>query len=267
METLGFDEYWKGHTDGLQILRYQNAQAYVAHHDYLKIKQGKTDPYNYDTAGLGGNRFATILLYMTDLGETDGGETLFESALRPGFSELPTQERSLQMLRESNDSNLAVLEKDSWEETMVAMCRSRLAIQPREGRAVLFYSQHATGMQDMSVLHGGCPVLNGTKWAANLWVWSAPRVGHLFAPQKSSGVGAIAPDADIYVNFQNKGNNPQFENAEVFYKDKTSFGKLGPGATVRAKTYKGHEWNIKVDGQTLRTYTISGEEEEEFHVV
>ena len=32
---------------------------------------------NYDSAGKGGNRFATILMYMTDLGPDDGGETVF----------------------------------------------------------------------------------------------------------------------------------------------------------------------------------------------
>ena len=25
--------------------------------------------------------------------------------------------------------------------------------------------------------HGGCPVLEGTKWAANLWVWNGRRYG------------------------------------------------------------------------------------------
>jgi 2OG-Fe(II) oxygenase superfamily len=161
METLGFDEYLSGHTDGLQILRYQNAQAYIAHHDYLQVKNSKDDPYDYDSAKAGGNRFATILLYMTDLGEKDGGETVFEEGLRPGFSELPAETRAVQLLRESGDRNLAILEKDSWEETMTAMCRSRLSVQPREGRAVLFYSQLPNGEQDKSVLHGGCPVLNG----------------------------------------------------------------------------------------------------------
>lgn len=33
--------------------------------------------HDYDSAGTGGNRFATILLYMSDLGENDGGETVF----------------------------------------------------------------------------------------------------------------------------------------------------------------------------------------------
>ena len=48
---------------------------------------------------------------------------------------------------------------------MVADCRSRLAVRPHAGRAVLFYSQHPNGEEDASSLHGGCPVLHGEKWA------------------------------------------------------------------------------------------------------
>lgn len=43
--------------------------------------------HDYDTAHKGGNRFATILLYMTDLGEKDGGETVFTEARLVGQAE------------------------------------------------------------------------------------------------------------------------------------------------------------------------------------
>lgn len=267
METLGFDEYWPGHTDGLQILRYQNAQAYVAHHDYLRDEKSKDDPYNYDTANAGGNRFATILLYMTDLGENDGGETLFQEGLRPGFSEMPDDRRAVEMLRSSGDPNLAILEKDSWEESMTAMCRSRLAVQPREGRAVLFYSQFPNGVQDKGVLHGGCPVLNGTKWAANLWVWNAPRTGHPFAPYKEKRTGPLPPGTEIFVTFRNEKGNPLYEKAELWYQDKTNWGTLEPGCNERFTTHKGHVWKIKVDGETVDTIEITGEEEETVHII
>jgi len=56
-----------------------------------------------------------------------------------------------------------VLTEGSWEERMVAQCRSRLAIKPNSARAVLFYSQLPNGEEDRSSLHGGCPVLEGTK--------------------------------------------------------------------------------------------------------
>jgi len=35
-----------------------------------------------------------------------------------------------------------------------------------------------TGSTDQSSMHGACPVLGGTKWAANLWVWNGRRYGY-----------------------------------------------------------------------------------------
>lgn len=54
-----------------------------------------------------------------------------------------------------------------------------MSVKPLKAEAVLFYSQHPDGRLDLSSLHGGCPVLQGTKWAANLWVWNGPRMPYL----------------------------------------------------------------------------------------
>lgn len=108
---LGFDEYIESHADGLQILRYNLTTAYskhslvfiafclhdlhfltrsssfakVPHLDFLDIDE--KFEHDYDSAGRGGNRFATILLYMTDLDEKDGGETVFTEAWPTGQAE------------------------------------------------------------------------------------------------------------------------------------------------------------------------------------
>jgi hypothetical protein len=57
----------------------------VPHLDYLDIDRRLE--HDYDSSKKGGNRFATILLYMTDLNEKDGGETVFTEAWPPGQSE------------------------------------------------------------------------------------------------------------------------------------------------------------------------------------
>lgn len=43
-----------------QVLRYNESQAYVAHYDYLESAEG----HNFDSAGLGTNRFATVIYLM-----------------------------------------------------------------------------------------------------------------------------------------------------------------------------------------------------------
>lgn len=85
LSTLGFDEYSEGFTDGLQILRYNTTTAYTPHYDYMSPRA--RERHDYDSARKGGNRYATILLYMTDMEEGDGGETCFPSAWPPEQSE------------------------------------------------------------------------------------------------------------------------------------------------------------------------------------
>ena len=88
MTALGYDEYWEGHTDGLQVLRYNLTTAYIPHMDYMGDRTGgKAGTFNYDSTRMGGNRFATFLLYMTDLEEGAGGETVFSKAWPPEQSE------------------------------------------------------------------------------------------------------------------------------------------------------------------------------------
>lgn len=53
-------------TDGLQVLRYNKTKAYNTHLDYLDDNGGGHD---YDSAGLGSNRFATVLFYLSDVEE------------------------------------------------------------------------------------------------------------------------------------------------------------------------------------------------------
>ena len=89
---------------------------------------------------------------------------------------------------------LALFEKSSWEYKMVAQCRARLSVRPKKAHAVLFYSQHPDGSLDKSSKHGGCPVLKGTKWAANLWIWNRVRLGYPAAPRKA---GAAPHDPNM----------------------------------------------------------------------
>jgi hypothetical protein len=160
-----------------------------------------------------------------------------------------------------------VLKEGSWEENMVAKCRSRLAIQPNSARAVLFYSQLPNGEEDPASLHGGCPVLKGEKWAANLWVWNTPRDGFLGNPKNPNHVededqdgGAPTPQyVQIEATFTNLGN--EYAEAELYYNEDTFWAKLGKDP-VRVNTYQTHKWDVKVDGKIVKSWTISEEDGE-----
>lgn len=138
-------------------------------------------------------------------------------------------------------------------------------VQPSKTRAVLFYSQYPNGTLDTYSFHGGCPVLKGTKFAANLWTWSAIRPEFQGAPSKRDKTPeeieeAASATRQVLATFRNSGKDPRFDaSTQVYYEDSTFFGNLGPNdPPVSVNTFKTHRWNIKVSGETLKTFAISG---------
>ena len=174
---------------------------------------------------------------------------------------------ALKELRASGDADRAGIVRDSWEEQMVATCRSKFSVKPYAGRAVLFYSQHPNGEEDKMSVHGGCPVLKGDKWAANLWVWNTPRENFVGAPMRD-GVTAKADvnrPQQIHASFQNSGRDESMKNAELYYDEAMFWGKLTPGElALTANTYEGHRWNVKVDGNVVKSWVIGDQETQKF---
>jgi hypothetical protein len=226
---------------------------------------------DYDSAGKGGNRFATVLLYMTDLEENGGGETVFPGTWNP---ETPKEERqsltqAIQTLRASGDAEAAGIQRGSWQEEMVATCRSKLAVKPHRGRAVLFYSEHPNGERDDMSKHGGCPVLSkSSKWAANLWIWNTPRgdfPGQPFREGVEPPVNKAAPG--ISATFSNTGKNPAMKQVDLYYDEGLLWGELGHGSPpLRANTFEGHRWNVRVDGEIVQNWVIGKDKNQVFDI-
>jgi len=126
--------------EAIQVLRYNNKQFYSAHLDAFDpaFYQGRIKSIDYGHK----NRLATLFWYMTNI--TKGGETLFPKAYG-----LPSP-------------------RDMWE------CETSpgLKVSPRKGMIILWYNLLPNGLVDLRSLHSGCPVLEGTKWSANKWVWN-----------------------------------------------------------------------------------------------
>ncbi|GJP46121.1 hypothetical protein CLOM_g5444 [Closterium sp. NIES-68] len=117
--------------EAMQVLQYQHGQKYGAHWDY----------YDDKTAQTGGPRYATVLMYLTDVGK--GGETVF-----------PQSEED----RTEKD--------DSWSDCG----KQGIAVKPIKGSALLFFSMNPDGSFDTASLHSGCPVISGEKWSATKWI-------------------------------------------------------------------------------------------------
>jgi hypothetical protein len=133
----------------------------------------------------GSNRFATLILYLAspDGGESGGGHTVFPLAAPSNVSRFFDGARFVGGKGEaggSGDDGDADADTDGGGDSNRApSCdfpqlhqRRGLLVSPRRGDAILFYSQRPDGSLDDASRHGGCPVLRGTKAAANVWVWN-----------------------------------------------------------------------------------------------
>ncbi len=79
----------------------------------------------------------------------------------------------------------------------------------------------------MASHHGGCPVIRGQKWAANLWIWNGIRLGFTGSPVRNGistagtvedagkGWGSTGKKAGNTVNFDNTGNTGSPKHREV----------------------------------------------------
>lgn len=158
----------------------------------------------------------------------------------------------IERLRKDSNGNdaISMLNPGSWEEEMVALCRTKLAIRPVANRAILFYSQYPNGTVDKSSYHGACPVLNGTKLAANLWTWSGIRPEYDGAPLKKTvsdtTANVIQSSTEVKAIFRNDKKDPIYHNAQLFYDNDIFFGNIGINdKPISVNTYIGHIWNVK----------------------
>ncbi len=92
------------------------------------------------------NRHVTLFQYLNDV--ESGGETVFPQGNkrdsdppRPPRPDMPDCERGL-------------------------------AVRPKRGDSVIFYSRFGDMSVDQSAQHGGCPPIVGEKWGANAFIWN-----------------------------------------------------------------------------------------------
>jgi hypothetical protein len=129
------------HVQGLELKRYNQTTAYDEPAlDYIEDENSK---FNYDSSKDGGNIWAVVQFDLTDMGEGDGGETVFPRSLyndsHVPLATVSTVEvessshdlrtrlifypffKAIEDLRKSGDAKFS--KEGSWEEAMVRMSR------------------------------------------------------------------------------------------------------------------------------------------------
>jgi prolyl 4-hydroxylase len=127
-----------------QIVRYRTGEEFSWHYDEIPSAQLSN----------GGQRLATLLVYLNDLEEDRGGGTVFRdlTALNDSINEKGSgsgKDRSKGKTRKSN--------------------ANQLTVRPTTGTALLFFPSYKDGTPDSRTLHKGEVALDN-KMIAQLWV-------------------------------------------------------------------------------------------------
>lgn len=122
-----------------QIVKYQPGQEFSWHYD--EVPRRTTAQQQQAMIENGGQRVATLLVYLNDIQEGRGGGTAFRDLLGPP--------------PEDDDS--------------MGQQRQRLVLTPRKGTSLLFFPSYVDGMPDHRTLHSG-EVAMDEKTIVQLWV-------------------------------------------------------------------------------------------------
>ncbi|PNW76919.1 hypothetical protein CHLRE_11g481200v5 [Chlamydomonas reinhardtii] len=134
------------HQEPMQILRYVDGQKYGAHWDWFD------DPVHHAAYLAEGNRYATVVLYLSDV--EYGGET-----------NLPLAD---------------AIDPEAQSPKGLSPCASAwgISVKPKKGDALLFFDMDIMGsVGDRRTLHTACPAIRGTKWTATKWIHNKPYMG------------------------------------------------------------------------------------------
>ena len=122
-------------------------------------------------------RYLTLFYFLQDVEE--GGETAFPLA---DDYEIPESEWDNNSHTPEGYAGINRDVTDRWNLSYVENCRRKAFVEPKQGRAILWYSHLSAscpangqqwgcqlGRMDPYSIHGGCDVRKGVKWAANNW--------------------------------------------------------------------------------------------------
>jgi len=178
-EILAMDPDPAEMADAVQVLRY-TSDGFKGQGEWYKPHVDWFDAEGYDGSDPkvdnGTNRMATMFLYLSDVAE--GGCTVFPlSTTHDGYN-------GEQIVHEGTMDTPGYI---NTQEARAACNTNSTALKacPKQGNAVLFYSQGPDGTLDPYSLHGGCPPLNGgVKYSANVWIWNRHRPDKSMAKDK-----------------------------------------------------------------------------------
>ncbi|RHX96867.1 hypothetical protein DYB25_003995 [Aphanomyces astaci] len=205
-DLLRVHPYQDDMSDGLQLLRYTQKQAYIAHTDYFSTHT--SSDWNWNPKAGGSNRFATVFLYLSNV--TAGGQTVFPLADMPPGHYHPPMSPDVQELAQS------LFEDNSWEKDMVTKCSTKYDVTYHRARLLIPVSHFCI----LRCAYGE------TGRAANLWVWNKRRYGLDQARTDKLSVRFV---------------NPSSVAVDLAWKE-SKMATIPAGHSVPYSSFHGHVW-------------------------
>mmetsp|Transcript_38528 Transcript_38528/g.98371 ORF Transcript_38528/g.98371 Transcript_38528/m.98371 type:complete len:698 (-) Transcript_38528:73-2166(-) len=161
------------HAEALQVGRYNLSTKYEGHLD--------TDPAHKV------GRPATLIIYLNDVG--GGGDTLFPVGRGDCSAQWNTDPKTGEKIYGASLC-CSTPEKDAPE---------TVRVNPKQGRAVLFFSHKPDGSVDSKSKHIGCPITAGEKWIAQRWFRFEPynRVSYMSGPGRDDRFDGMPGEATV----------------------------------------------------------------------
>lgn len=162
------------HFEPFNVLRYALTEHYDSHYDRFDPKEYGTQP---------SNRIATVITYLE--APEEGGETIFPLEGEKGEANMQVRVHAcpFRWRGSAGRSAHALCDCNAAGHVRSAVCVQNfnyktcdrgLIYRPRPGDAILFWSVRPDNSRDVHSLHGGCPVIKGTKWVATKWIRDQP---------------------------------------------------------------------------------------------
>jgi len=210
-------------------VRYIPGQGYNTHPDYFTT-QDDSD-FDFHPYSGGSNRFATVFMYLNE--PEEGGNTVF-----PRTSDIGS-------LDDVPQHALDMFSPSSWERSITEDCYTKLGVPPKLGTAALFYSITPDGQIDASSHHAACPLIKGTKWGANIWIWNKQRYGDIRTGEPRTIQMKNQCDEDVYISWERVDN-----------------GVIKPGGVLQMNSYEHHRFKASFGshkGEKIAEFTVQSE--------